>query len=73
MGFDASSTFYAPHVDIINAVFSPSEKELAEAREVVTEYEKVKNQGRAAYVRPDGKWITVHQFRQASETLARFG
>jgi citrate lyase subunit beta/citryl-CoA lyase len=73
MGFYASSTFYAPHVDIINAVFSPSEKELAEAREVVTEYEKVKNQGRAAYVRPDGKWITVHQFRQASETLARFG
>lgn len=73
MGFQASSTFYAPHVDTINAVFSPSEGELAEAREIVAEYEQVKRQGRAAFVRPDGKWITVHQYRQAQALLARFG
>lgn len=73
MGFQASSTFYAPHVDGINAVFSPSERELAEAREIVVEYEKVKAQGRAAYVRPDGRWITVHQFRQAEEIVKQFG
>jgi citrate lyase beta subunit len=73
MGFQASSTFYLPHVDIINAVFSPGESELAEAREIVVEYEKVKREGRAAFVRPDGKWITVHQYRQAQEMLARFG
>lgn len=73
MGFQASSTFYAPHIDTINAVFSPGEKELAEAREIVVEYEKIKKQGRAAYVRQDGKWITVHQFRQATELLAQFG
>lgn len=73
MGFQASSTFYAPHVDTINAVFSPTETELAEAREIVSEYEKVKRQGRAAFVRPDGKWITVHQYRQAEALLARFG
>lgn len=73
MGFQASSTFYAPHVDAINAVFSPSDQELAEAREIVGEYEKVKRGGRAAYVRPDGKWVTVHQYRQAQALLARFG
>lgn len=73
MGFQASSTFYAPHIDIINAVFSPSDSELAEARDIVVEYEKVKKEGRAAYVRPDGKWITVHQYRQAIEMLAQFG
>lgn len=73
MGFQASSTFYAPHVDAINAVFSPGEKQLAEAREIVAEYEKVKKTGRAAYVRPDGRWITVHQFRQAVEMLEQFG
>jgi citrate lyase subunit beta/citryl-CoA lyase len=73
MGFQASSTFYAPHVDAINSVFSPTHRELAEAREIVEEYEKVKEEGRAAYVRPDGKWVTVHQYRQAQELLARFG
>jgi citrate lyase beta subunit len=73
MGFNASSTFYAPHIDIINAVFSPTEKEIGEAREIVKEYEVVKKAGRAAYVRPDGKWITVHQFRQATDLIARFG
>ncbi|TAK87193.1 MAG: CoA ester lyase [Betaproteobacteria bacterium] len=73
MGFQASSTFYAPHVDAINAVFSPGEKQLAEAREIIAEYEKVKKTGRAAYVRPDGRWVTVHQFRQALEMLEQFG
>ena len=73
MGFQASSTFYAPHIDAINAAFSPSAKEIAEAREIVAEYEEVRRQGRAAYVRPDGKWITLHQFRQATDLLAQFG
>jgi citrate lyase subunit beta / citryl-CoA lyase len=73
MGFQASSTFYAPHIDAINAVFSPSEQEVAEAREIVAEYERVRKEGRAAYVRPDGKWITVHQYRQAMTVLTQFG
>jgi len=73
LGFQASSTFYAPHVDGINEVFSPSGRELADVREILLEYEKVKRQGRAAYVRPDGKWITVHQFRQAQDLIAKIG
>jgi citrate lyase subunit beta/citryl-CoA lyase len=73
MGFQASSTFYAPHIDAINAVFSPSSAELAEAAEIVEEYEKVVKEGRAAYVRRDGKWITVHQYRQAQELIEKFG
>jgi citrate lyase beta subunit len=73
MGFQASSTFYAPHIDAINSVFSPSALELAEASDIVAEYEIVRKEGRAAYVRRDGKWITVHQYRQAKELLAKFG
>lgn len=73
MGFTGSSTFYAPHIDTINELFSPTPKQLAEAREVLVEYEKVKKAGRAAYVRPDGRWITVHQFRQAVDLVERFG
>lgn len=73
LGFDASSTFYAPHVDGINSVFSPTSHELTEAREIVDEYTAVMREGRAAYVRPNGRWVTVHQFRQAQNLLAQFG
>ena len=73
MGFQASSTFYAPHIDAINAVFSPGEQDLVEAREIVAEYEKVRAAGRAAYVRPDGKWITLHQYRIACNLLSQYG
>ena len=73
MGFTACSTFYAPHIDTINAVFSPTAAELQEAREIVVTYKKVQDQGRAAYVQENGKWVTVHQYRQAQEILERFG
>lgn len=72
MGFTCCSTFYAPHIDTINAVFSPTEKDLADARQILQTYDEVKRQGRAAYVREDGKWITVHQFRQAAQMLERY-
>lgn len=73
MGFTACSTFYAPHVDLINAVFTPTDAELAAAREIVKRYEQVRAEGRAAYVREDGKWITVHQYRIALDAVERFG
>lgn len=73
MGFNACSTFYGPHVDAINAAFTPSPKELEQAREIVRRYEEVKREGRAAYLREDGKWITVHQFRIATGLVERFG
>lgn len=72
MGFTCCSTFYAPHIDTINAVFSPTEKDLADARQILQKYDEVKRQGRAAYIREDGKWITVHQFRQAAQMLERY-
>ena len=73
MGFTACSTFYAPHIDAINAAFTPSDREMSDAREIVRRYEEVMREGRAAYVREDGKWITVHQFRIARELIAKFG
>lgn len=73
MGFTACSTFYAPHVDAINAAFTPTPGELAQAREIVRRYEEVRREGKAAYVREDGKWITVHQFRIASALVEKFG
>jgi citrate lyase subunit beta/citryl-CoA lyase len=73
MGFTSCSTFYGPHVDAINAAFTPTDEELAAARDIVRRYEQVRAEGRAAYVREDGKWITVHQFRIAQDVVTRFG
>ncbi len=73
MGFTSCSTFYAPHVPLINAAFTPDDRALAEARLIVERYRAVVREGRAAYVREDGKWITVHQYRIAADLLARFG
>lgn len=73
MGFTSCSTFYAPHVDAINAAFTPTADELADARDIVAKYEEVKRQGQAAYVRENGKWVTVHQYRIALEQIERFG
>lgn len=72
MGFDSCSTFYAPHIEHINAAFTPTDEELAVSRSIVTTYEQVKREGRAAYVREDGKWITVHQYRIALDMIKRF-
>lgn len=73
MGFTSCSTFYAPHIDAINAAFTPTDASMAEAREIVKTYEQVRSEGRAAYVRDDGRWITLHQYRLALELVARFG
>jgi len=72
MGFTACSTFYGPHIDAINRAFTPDDQALQASREIVSRYETVRRQGSAAYVREDGKWITVHQYRIALEQLARF-
>ena len=58
LGFTACSTFYAPHIDTINAVFSPTSPEIEAARQIVIDYEKVKQEGRAAFVKGDGSWVT---------------
>jgi citrate lyase beta subunit len=72
LGFTACSTFYAPHIGAINEVFSPAPGQLDTAREIVSEYEEVRQTGRAAFVRSDGAWVTLHQYRQAKELLARY-
>jgi citrate lyase subunit beta/citryl-CoA lyase len=69
LGFHACSTFYAPHVDIINRVLTPNAGQLAEAREVVSGYEAARSRGSAAFVHGNGTWITLHQYRIARDLL----
>lgn len=73
LGFSACSTFYAPHIDTINAVFSPTSREIENAKQIVIDYEKVQQLGRAAYVKADGTWVTVHQYKQAQDLISLYG
>jgi citrate lyase beta subunit len=72
-GFTSCSTFYAPHIDVINEIFSPTSNQIETAKQIVVGYEKVRQEGRAAFVLDTGAWVTLHQYRQAKELLSRFG
>ncbi|GAA2403824.1 CoA ester lyase [Actinomadura vinacea] len=71
MGFTAMTTFYPPHVDIINDEFTPGEEERRAARECVAAYEEVLAGNRAAALSPDGEPILVHDYEKARSLLAR--
>ena len=73
LGFTAMTTFYPPHVDIINEVFTPGPEEVAEARRIVTAYEDLRGQGRAAALDQHGTPILVHEYDKARRLLARAG
>jgi citrate lyase beta subunit len=70
-GFTGLSAFYPPHVPVINEAFTPSEAEIAAAREVISTYEAALAQGNPAVQLPDGTAILVHQYKDAQDVLAR--
>jgi citrate lyase beta subunit len=67
-GFDANLTFYPPHVDVINAVRTPTAEETEWNRRVVEAYELALEVGQAA-VMLDAQWLTVHQYAKAQREL----
>jgi len=73
LGFTAMTTFYPPHVDIINDVFTPSADQLDHARAIVTAYEGVLGDGRAAALDENGTPILVHEYDKARRLLAKAG
>lgn len=68
MGFTGLMSFYPPHVPMINEVMSPSKTEVEWSSRVVETYTKGRAEGLAA-ISLDGKFLTVHQFTTAQETL----
>jgi citrate lyase beta subunit len=69
-GFAGMATFYPPHVDIVNEVFTPSEKEIVAAREVVALYEKTLAAGAAA-AKVDGRAVIIQDYKRARRVLGR--
>jgi citrate lyase beta subunit len=72
LGFAGSATFYPPHLDVINDVFTPSAEERAAAEEIVSAYERALATGSAA-VQVDGKALIVQDYKRALRTLGRVG
>ena len=67
-GFTGNLTFYPPHVEIINAARTPSAEEVVWLRRLVEAFEAAQAEGKGA-VTLDGRWITVHQFSLAKQSL----
>ncbi|RRQ28993.1 hypothetical protein DK926_03575 [Rhodococcus sp. Eu-32] len=70
-GFTTMTTFYPPHVDIINEVFSPREAEVAAATALVDTYEKALADGKAAVLSDAGTPILIHEYEKARLVLGR--
>lgn len=70
MGFDGMSTFYPPHVEVINAAFTPGSDAVADARKVVQVYEQALHSGSAA-AQIDGRALIVQDYKRAQRILAR--
>lgn len=71
-GFTGMTTFYPPHLDIINAAFAPTDEEIAEAREIINAYEGALAQGSAA-VQVNGRAIIVQDYKNALRVLSDAG
>jgi citrate lyase beta subunit len=71
LGFSGCCAFYPPHVEIINAEFTPSAERIAAAREVIELYEAAAADGRPAVQRANGEAVLMHQYQEARKTLGR--
>jgi citrate lyase beta subunit len=71
LGFTAMSTFYPPHVDIINEVFSATPEQRKEAERVVDTYEAGLARGEPAVLSDNGEVLLVHDYEKALQLLRR--
>lgn len=72
LGFTGSTTFYPPHLEVINDVFTPSPEERAAAEAVVATYEQALATGSAA-VQQNGEALIVQDYKRALRTLGKAG
>jgi citrate lyase subunit beta / citryl-CoA lyase len=69
LGFFGRSALHPRQVPIINAVFTPSESEVAQAREVVAASDAAEAVGTGALRLPNGEFVDVAIVRRAQATL----
>jgi len=70
LGFVGRSAIHPAQVPIINDVFTPTEEEVAGARELLDALEAAAGNGSGAFALPDGRFVDEAVVRSARSTLA---
>jgi citrate lyase subunit beta/citryl-CoA lyase len=68
LGFQGKACIHPRQVEIVNAVFTPSEDEITRAREIVTAFERAEADG-VASIRIGGQFIDYPVAERARRTL----
>lgn len=70
LGFAGRSCIHPSQVGIVNEVFHPSEREIAEAERVIEQYRAQRAEGRGVYLGDDGKMIDIAVVKSAMRVLS---
>ena len=68
MGFQGKACIHPRQVNIVNAIFSPTESEISEARQIVTAFEKAEKSGSAS-IRVNNRFIDYATYEKAKKVL----
>ncbi|MBR0796568.1 CoA ester lyase [Bradyrhizobium jicamae] len=69
LGFDGKTLIHPSHIDACNAIFTPPEAEVAEARKIIAAFEKPENASRGA-IQLDGRMVERLHAEMARRTIA---
>jgi citrate lyase subunit beta/citryl-CoA lyase len=72
MGFAGKITIHPDQIDVVNAAFTPTPREIEEASELLNELDRNLAEGRQAFTFR-GRMVDVPHVRQARRLLARAG
>ena len=70
LGFDGKWCIHPAQIEVVNEVFSPTEKEIEWAKKVVDAYEEASAAGRGA-ISVDGQMVDAASIKMARNTLAQ--
>jgi citrate lyase subunit beta/citryl-CoA lyase len=68
LGFDGKTLIHPSHIDACNAIFTPPEAEVTEARKIIAAFEKPENASRGA-IRLDGRMVERLHAEMARRTI----
>jgi len=69
LGFDGKTLIHPSHIDACNAIFTPPEAEVAEARRIIAAFEQPENAARGA-IQLDGRMVERLHAEMAKRTIA---
>jgi citrate lyase subunit beta / citryl-CoA lyase len=69
LGFDGKTLIHPSHIEACNAIFTPPEAEVTEARKIIAAFEKPENASRGA-IQLDGRMVERLHAEMAKRTIA---